>query len=228
MNQEDAKHALRVLRLTPGDTVELICPPNRALADIISIENHDVLLEITRLLPSTEAATRITLYQGLPKADKMEWIVQKGTELGCRRFVPVSMKRSIVQMDQKDGERKTERWQKIVREAVKQSGRCEIPEVMRPVSFTKAVSMFEEEDILLVPWEDEHALSFNAGLSDAVKGARIGILIGPEGGIDSDEIEELRPLSNVRIVTLGPRIMRTETAALASVAAVSCRLGEWQ
>lgn len=228
MSREDATHALRVLRLTPGDVVELICPPMRALAAIADTENQEVLLRIEERLPSTEMQSCITLYQGLPKADKMEWIIQKGTELGCARFVPVVMKRSIAQSDHKNGDdRKTERLRKIAREAVKQCGRCQVPEIMSPVKLSSALEAMQKEDILLVPWEEEHALSLETALKGAARDAHIGIVIGPEGGIATDEIDCLRALPNTRIITLGPRILRTETAAIASIAATGFALGEW-
>ena len=229
MNREDAVHALRVLRLTPGDEVELISPPMRALAVIADTENQEVLLRIEKILPSTEMKSRITLYQGLPKADKMEWIIQKGTELGCARFIPVSMKRSVAQPDRKNGDdRKTDRLRKIAREAVKQCGRCQVPEIISPGKLSAVLSLLREEDILLVPWEEEKALSMQEALSGAAPGVRVGIFIGPEGGIDPDEIDCLRTLPNTRIITLGPRILRTETAAIASIAAAAYALGEWK
>ena len=99
MSREDAVHAIRVLRLMPGDEVEAVSPPLRALASIVSTDAQAVTLRLVRLLPSSEMRTHLTLYQGLPKADKMEWIVQKGVELGCSRFVPIELARSVVQAD---------------------------------------------------------------------------------------------------------------------------------
>ena len=229
MSREDAVHATRVLRLQPGDEVEVISPPQRARAVIVSTDAQQVCLRLLRLLPSSEMRTRITLYQGLPKADKMEWIVQKGVELGCSRFAPVELSRSVVQADRGEkGEKKTERLRKIAREAVKQCGRSVIPEITRPLRLREAESLRAGEDVVLIPWEEESSCSLRAALEGMTEGARIGLLIGPEGGITPDEIEHLRGLQNVRVVTLGPRILRTETAALATLAAVSCVLGEWE
>ena len=216
MNQEDAKHALRVLRLTPGDTVELICPPNRALADIISIENHDVLLEITRLLPSTEAATRITLYQGLPKADKMELIIQKCVELGVKRIVPVAMKRCVVKLEEKKASSKVSRWQSIAEAAAKQSKRGIIPEIGQVMSFGEAVSESEKCDVRLLPYEmaDADAMDKTRAVFSGLKpGQKVSVYIGPEGGFDDSEIEKAKN-AGMEIITLGKRILRTETAGM--------------
>lgn len=127
LNAEDAGHALRVLRLENGDEVELVCAPARYLAEIDSTEDGEVRLRVTEKLRDTEAQTRVTLYQGLPKADKMEWIVQKSTELGTAAIAPVAMIRSVVKLEGKDAAKKTERWQKIAREAVKQCARVNAP-----------------------------------------------------------------------------------------------------
>ena len=132
LNAEDAGHALRVLRLESGDEVELVCAPARYRATIDSTEGGEVRLRVIEKLRDTEARTRVTLYQGLPKADKMELIVQKSTELGAAAIAPVAMIRSVVRLEGKDAEKKTERWQKIAREAVKQCARVSAPEVRLP------------------------------------------------------------------------------------------------
>ena len=141
LNAEDAGHALRVLRLEVGDEVELVCAPSRYLAHIDAAEDGEVRLRVTDKLRDTEAATRITLYQGLPKADKMEWIIQKSTELGAAAVAPVAMSRCVVKLEGKDAAKKTERWQKIAREAVKQCARVHAPEVKLP----RKLSAMKEE-----------------------------------------------------------------------------------
>ena len=229
MSREDAAHAVRVLRLMPGDEVEAVSPPLRALASIVSTDAQGVTLRLVRLLPSSEMRTHLTLYQGLPKADKMEWIVQKGVELGCSRFVPVELTRSVVQADRGEkGEKKTERLRKIAREAVKQSGRTAVPEITRPLRLKEAKELLAGEDIVLVPWEEENSCTLLQALEGIPRGAHAGLLIGPEGGITPEEIEELRKLGNIRVITLGPRILRTETAAIATLAAMACLFGEWE
>ena len=132
LNAEDAGHALRVLRLEWGDEGELVCAPARYRAKIDSTEGGEVRLRVIEKLRDTEARTRVTLYQGLPKADKMELIVQKSTELGAAAIAPVAMIRSVVRLEGKDAVKKTERWQKIAREAVTQCARVSAPEVRLP------------------------------------------------------------------------------------------------
>ena len=132
LNEEDSRHALRVLRLREGDEVELVCAPERFLAVIDGVEAERVRVRVLHPLRGTEAATRVTLYQGLPKADKMELIIQKATELGAAAVQPVAMERCVVRLDGKDAAKKTERWQKIAREAVKQCARVCAPEVRLP------------------------------------------------------------------------------------------------
>ena len=133
--EEDARHAVRVLRMKLGEPCEIFVGGKRYAAEISAIGDNQVQVLLNSELPTTEAKLRITLYQGLPKADKMELIVQKSVELGACAVIPVAMSRCVVQLDQKDGRKKQERWQKIAREACKQSGRCEMLQVTEPISF---------------------------------------------------------------------------------------------
>ena len=220
LTPEDAKHALKVLRLSPGDEVELISDGLRYRA----ILRNDAVLEVKEPLASTETALRITLFQGLPKGDKMDWIVQKAVEIGINRIVPVRMNRCVVRLSEPDAGKKQLRWSKISREAGKQSGRCLIPEVSVPVSLRDVKSMAKDLDACIVPWEeakDSGPLSFMQSHPDIQS---LGILIGPEGGIEPSEIDFLG--SAFFPVTLGPRILRTETAGLAAAAAVLAVSGE--
>lgn len=230
LNAEDAQHALRVLRLGVGDEVELVCAPARYLARIEDTEGGEVRLRALSRLIDTEALTRVTLYQGLPKADKMEWIVQKSTELGAAAVAPVEMARSVVKLSGKDAQKKTERWQKIAREAVKQCARVSVPEVREPKRLTALAQEFAQLDVLIVPWEDARDGSIVDCLAPFAgqKALRVGILVGPEGGIDAKEADWLREHANAKLVTLGARILRTETAALAAQAIVMALRGEME
>ena len=230
LGEEDAQHALRVLRLSVGDEVELVCAPVRYLARIEDADGGRVRLRVQRELPGTEAATRVTLYQGLPKADKMEWIVQKSTELGVHRIVPVAMARSVVRLEGKDAQKKAERWQKIAREAVKQCARVSVPQVEAPQKLGALADAFRALDVLIVPWEDAQDGSIAACLApfEAQRALNVGILIGPEGGISAEEAVWLREQAGAKLVTLGARILRTETAALASQAIVMALRGEME
>ena len=228
LNEEDAKHALRVLRLEVGSDVELVCAPSRYLARIEDTEGGEVRLHIVERLADTEAGTQVTLYQGLPKADKMEWIVQKSTELGATAIAPVAMTRSVVKLDGKDAAKKTERWQKIAREAVKQCARVSVPEVRLPRKLSALAEEFSALDLLIVPWEDARDGSIAdclAPFSDQ-KELKVGILVGPEGGIAQKEAQWLSEQAGAKLVTLGARILRTETAAIVSQTIVMALRGE--
>ena len=230
LNAEDAGHALRVLRLENGDEVELVCAPARYLAEIDLTEDGEVRLRVTEKLRDTEAQTRVTLYQGLPKADKMEWIVQKSTELGAAAIAPVAMIRSVVKLEGKDAAKKTERWQKIAREAVKQCARVNAPEVKMPRKLAAMKDELNALDVLIVPWEDARDGSIADCLAPFKANERVsvGILIGPEGGIAPEEAEWLTHEAGAKLVTLGPRILRTETAAIASQTIVMALRGEME
>lgn len=230
LSPEDSGHALRVLRLAEGDEVELVCAPNRYLAQIEPIGGSTVDVRILKRLRSTETRARVTLYQGLPKADKMEMIVQKATELGAYAVQPVAMERCVVRLEGKDAAKKTERWQKIAREAVKQCARIDVPQVHMP----KKLSGLEKElaalDLLIVPWEDARDGSIRACVEplSGKEELSIGILIGPEGGISSKEAQWLSEQAGGKLVTLGPRILRTETAGLAAITMTMAYLGEME
>ncbi len=225
--EEDARHATRVLRMKPGEDCELFCGGKRYLGEIASIVEGDVLVRITGELPSTEAKLRITLYQGLPKADKMELIVQKSVELGACAVVPVAMSRCVVQLDAKDGRKKQERWQKIAREACKQSGRCDMMQVAEPLSFKQLLARLPEHEAAIVPWEDARGYSLGRFHVEYPHITDLAIVIGPEGGMSEEEIARMKD-ANCRSVTLGPRILRTETAGLCAMSALFCLYGDME
>ena len=228
LGEEDSQHALRVLRLTPGEEIELVCPPERFLARIEGVEDGAVRVRAMEPLRSTEARAQVTLYQGLPKADKMEWIVQKATELGAYAVQPVAMERCVVKLDGRDAAKKAERWQKIAREAVKQCARIRVPEVREPKKLAGLREELAALDLLIVPWEDARDGSVRACVESVshLPAPRIGVLIGPEGGISPAEAQWLREAAGGRLVTLGPRILRTETAGLCALTRVMAYRGE--
>lgn len=227
LSPEDARHASSVLRLSPGDTVELLSDGARALAVLTAVAPEETLCRVTGAMPSTEAALHVTLYQGLPKADKMELIVQKAVELGACRVVPVRMKRCVVQLDEKDGKKKQERWQKIAREACKQSGRCALMPVEAPISFAELARRLPSHAAALVPWEDAAGFSLRAFHASHENVRDIAVVIGPEGGMGAEEVDALRAAGGLP-VTLGPRVLRTETAGLAAVSALLCLYGDME
>ena len=224
---EDARHALTVLRMKKGDFLEAFLNGQRFQAEIVEIAGDAVQIRRLAPLPSTEPALRITLFQGLPKADKMEWIVQKAVELGVDRVIPVLMRRCVVQWKAADAVRKLERWNRIAREACKQSGRCRIPEVSAPVALDRIAPLLASQSANAVPWEEADGLGPAAFAQAHPELDSLGILIGPEGGIDPEEMESLRR-EGCTPLTLGPRILRTETAGLAAISAFMALYGEME
>lgn len=230
LNVEDSRHALRVLRLAMGNEIELVCAPGRYLAQIAGETDGLVQVKILQALRQTEARTQVTLYQGLPKADKMEMIAQKTTELGVYAIRPVAMERCVVKLEGKDAGKKVERWQKIAREAVKQCARVTVPEVLEPKKLTQLEEELKQLDVLIVPWEDARDGSIRQALApfEGREALRVGILIGPEGGISGQEAHWLAENAGAKLVTLGPRILRTETAGLCALTMVMAFRGEME
>ena len=225
--EEDARHAARVLRMKLGESCEMFVDGKRYAAEISAVGDNGVQALLLNELPSTEAKLRITLYQGLPKADKMELIVQKSVELGAACVVPVAMSRCVVQLDAKDGRKKQERWQKIAREACKQSGRCEMMQVTEPISFKQLLAKLAEHQAAIVPWEDARGYSLAKFHAEHPDITDLAIVIGPEGGMSEEEIARMKEAS-CQSVTLGPRILRTETAGLCAMSALLCLYGDME
>ena len=227
LDAEDARHAGKVLRLRPGDEVEVFWNGQRFLSALESLSADRVTLRPLSPLPSTEPSLSVTLFQGLPKSDKMDWIVQKSVELGVSRIVPVVFSRCVVRLDEKEGTRKQERWQRIAREAGKQSGRCRIPEVCAPISLSALPAYFSECSRVAVPWEDCALGGPLAFAKENPSLSSLGIVIGPEGGISPEEISLLEGMDCV-CITLGRRILRTETAGLAALSVFFGLYGEME
>ena len=225
--EEDARHASRVLRMKPGESCELFMDGGRYAAEIDTITDSEVVCRVLQTLPSTEAALRVTLYQGLPKADKMELIVQKAVELGAERIVPVAMSRCVVQLNARDGAKKQERWQKIAREASKQSGRCILPQVDCPITFRQLLQRLTEHDPAIVPWEDAEGYGLTAFHREHADVRSVAVVIGPEGGMSEEEVRQMQACG-CKSVTLGPRILRTETAGLCTLSALLCLYGDME
>lgn len=225
--REDARHALTVLRLKKGDSLEVFCGNQRYLAEIAELSGEDVRIRRISQLPSTEPRLRMTLFQGLPKAEKMEWIIQKSVELGVARVVPVLMRRCVVQWKPAEASRKMERWNRIAREACKQSGRCIIPEVSAPVPMNGLSPFLSTLDATAVPWEEAEGIGPAGFIRTHPALTSLGIVIGPEGGITPDEMGFLSR-EGCFPITLGPRILRTETAGIAAISALMALYGEME
>ena len=172
---------------------------------------------------STELPCRIYLFQGLPKNDKMEWIIQKTVELGVYEVIPVAMKNCVVKLDDKKAKSKVMRWQAIAESAAKQSKRSLIPEVKMPMSYKEAVAYAKELDVKLVPYENEHGMAgTKAAMEQIKKGESIAVFIGPEGGFAPEEIALVQ--DEMQLISLGKRILRTETAGIAALAILGYQL----
>jgi 16S rRNA (uracil1498-N3)-methyltransferase len=217
LSEGEAAHARRVLRVKPGDRAVLIDRGGALYEAEFSEVGERVSARILSRLPDARPQVALTLYQGLPKFDKLEFIVQKAAELGAARVVPVRMSRSVVKLDAEEGRRKQERLQKIALEAMKQCGRAERLEILEPVKFEGALAMFRAEELMLMPWEEAKGFRLGDAYAEKPDARSVGILIGPEGGIAPEEVRAACEADAVS-VTLGPRILRAETAAVASMA----------
>lgn len=227
IDSADVKHIKNALRLETGDQIE-VCDKlgTDYLCKISEVGKDDVFCEILETYKSRgESEIDITLFQGLPKSTKMELIVQKSTELGVKKIVPVEMERCVAKItDKKKEKKKIERWSKIAEEAAKQSKRGVIPEIAEAINFKELITYLKDEEMVIVPYESEEDI----GLKTVLKGCKakkVNIVIGSEGGFDESEIESLKEI-NSYIVTLGPRILRTETAGFTTAALVLYELGD--
>jgi len=224
---DDVNHISRVLRLKCGDEIEVCDKNNTDYKCIISeISKTEVLANIIEKEDNkNESSIDITLYQGVPKGEKMDDIVRKCVELGVKRIVPVAMKRTVVKV--KKPYPKTQRWERIILEAAKQCKRGIIPSISEPISYDEMLSLVSGKDELnILPYENESKTALKEVLQKNKHLEKINIIIGPEGGFDDEEIEKAGK-SEIFTVTLGPRIMRCETAPIAAVSAVMYELGDW-
>lgn len=211
---EEARHAAKVLRLKKGDALCAMDGAGRRFRATLEDGGRVRLIEE---LPSNESPLRVTVYEGLPKADKLDFIAQKLTELGAARLAPVRMSRCVVKLDAKDGEKRRDRLEKIAREAAKQCGRGRPPEVSAPLDWRQALEAMKRHDALLIPWEDARGARMKDVFAQLPDARDIGIVIGPEGGMSQEEVDAMLQIGG-RTLTLGPRILRTETAAVVSAA----------
>ena len=186
---------------------------------ILALEEDCVRLELRFIKEDgVELPAKIYLFQGLPKADKMELIIQKAVELGAFQIIPVAMKRCVVKLDEKKADSKIKRWQGIAEAAAKQSKRGVIPTVAPVMSYAQAVKMASEMDLKLVPYELAEGMPQTKQLIESARpGQQIAIFIGPEGGFDPEEIR-LATEAGIQPITLGKRILRTETAGFTTIA----------
>lgn len=213
----DVNHIRNVLRMKPGEELWISDGEKKEYhCSIEGFTDTEVLLHILYVQePEYELPGRLYLFQGLPKADKMELIVQKAVELGAHAIIPVETKRCVVKLDDKKAAKKTARWQQISESAAKQSKRMLVPEVHSVMSFKEALAFAKTLDVCLVPYELAKGIGDTAEVIDSIKpGQSVGIFIGPEGGFEEAEIAQAVE-NGAKPITLGKRILRTETAGLA-------------
>ena len=226
---DDVKHLYKVLRLNEGDEVVLNnCEGEEFLSVIKSISKQEVILDIKeKLLINNESRVKIYLFQGLPKAQKMDLIVQKGTELGITEFIPTITDRVDIKL--KGDFKKLDRLNRIALEAAKQSKRTIVPKVVEPINFEEALEKLKEMDLVIVPYENAEDFGIKTlfrKLGDKANGIKkVGIVIGPEGGFETLEIDRLKDYG-AYIVTLGNRILRTETAGFVTASLVNYEIGD--
>ncbi|MBO5413676.1 MAG: 16S rRNA (uracil(1498)-N(3))-methyltransferase [Clostridia bacterium] len=226
----DVNHIANVLRLKIDDKIH-VCNEDNGInykSKIIEINKENVKCEILEEMASkSEANVHINILQGLPKAEKMELIIQKCTELGVKEITPVEMERCVVKLDGKSAIKKQERWQKIAEVAAKQSGRDKIPNINNVTNIKNICNMLADYDIVLVPYENEKNTTLKEVLAHLPKkDLKIAIIIGPEGGFEEKEIKMLEQ-NNCKIVTLGNRILRTETVAIAMTSVILYELSDF-
>lgn len=213
---EDVKHIKNVLRKQIGDKIE-VCNQDTGdsyKCEIKNFSEDEIKTNIIEKLKNIQEKVQVDIYQGLPKSDKMELIIQKSVELGANAIIPVNMKRCVVKLEGKDEAKKTDRWQKIAESAAKQCGRSFIPKVKNLINVKDICNLINEYDAIIVAYENEKENTLKSELQKLNSAnLKIGIVIGPEGGLEESDIKLLRE-NGAKIVTLGDRILRTETVAL--------------
>lgn len=217
---EDVNHIKNVLRMRPGQEIAVSNGEDgrEYRCQIDGITETEVTCTLRFIKEDgLELSARVYLFQGLPKGDKMELIVQKAVELGAAQVIPVSTRRSVVKLDAKKAAKKTERWQEIARSAAKQAGRGYIPKVTPVMSYRDALEYAKELDVLLIPYELERGMDETKSVIESIRpGQSVAVFIGPEGGFEREEVEQALE-HGAKAITLGRRILRTETAGLAAL-----------
>ncbi len=222
----DVNHMKNVLRMKPGEQVLISNGIDRDYhCEIAAITPEEVTARILSVdEEGTELPAKLYLFQGLPKSDKMELIIQKAVELGVYQVIPVMTKRAVVKLDAKKEEAKVKRWNSIAESAAKQSKRMIIPEVTGVMTLREAFAFAKDLDVNLIPFEHAKGMAGTKRELERIKpGMSVGIFIGPEGGFEDAEIEAASAV-DIRPVTLGKRILRTETAGLAILSVLMFQL----
>ncbi|CAM5195867.1 Ribosomal RNA small subunit methyltransferase E OS=Ureibacillus acetophenoni OX=614649 GN=SAMN05877842_102255 PE=3 SV=1 [Ureibacillus acetophenoni] len=223
---DSARHISKVMRMEAGEKVIVVVEEIAYICEIISLSDEVVVKQTGEIVPSPKMPVQVDIACGLPKGDKLEFIAQKGTELGMHWLIPFKAERSIVKWDEKKGEKKTERTQKIAQEAAEQSHRTHVPEVSNPITFKQLLSLLENYDHVFIADEEDAKQDNRTRFADKLKkvydnkSKSILLIFGPEGGISRTEAESLLN-AGAETMSLGPRILRAETAPLYALSAIS-------
>ncbi|MDO4291134.1 MAG: 16S rRNA (uracil(1498)-N(3))-methyltransferase [Eggerthellaceae bacterium] len=230
----DAKHA-RVLRLKAGEHIAVIdAAQDYFECEVASFSDDIPLVKIARHLDAPDEGAQVVLVQGLPKGDKFEDVVRHATEVGVAAFVPMRCARSVVKLDEKRASRKVERWRSIAKSAAMQAGRAYVPEVSEPCGLHEVCDLVSQATAVLVCWEEapqtaSMAEAVRSALADTLTpaaDARVAVVVGPEGGLTAEEVDALKACNpRASLVSLGPAILRTETAGLIAPALALYELG---
>lgn len=224
----EREHLVKVLRLTPGD--DIVGFDNSGAeyyATVVQIEDKSVTCRILeKSHPEVEAKTEVYLVAGLSKGEKLEWVIQKGTELGMSGMVPLRAKRAVMRLEGSKATDRVERWQKIAGEAAKQSHRVREPHIFAVADWPELKALLPAQTQWLIPYEEEKTQRLQTVLNTLDPLLPIALLIGPEGGFESSEVSWAQDHLEARSVSLGPRILRAETAALAAMTMVLAHYGD--
>lgn len=224
-NKDSINHIMRVLRVKLGEQIEIVTEDSLYITETKELNSDQIILEICLKTAHThESSVQIDLFQCMPKGQKLELILQKNVELGVHSFYLIDSNRCIVEWKDKEIPKKLERYEKIIKEAAKQSKRDRIPELFGLIPIKKMGSYISEYDAFIVLYENEHSRGLKSILKDFT-GKKIAIFIGPEGGLEPQEIDLLES-SGALVTTLGKRILRTETAGFVAVTCAQYELGE--
>lgn len=223
---DDVKHIAKVMRMAVDDEVICCSPSGRSVrCKLTSIDQHEVIAKPVQWLDEQkQLPLQVTIVQGMPKGDKLEMVIQKGTELGAERFVPFKAERSVVKWDKQKSEKKLQRLKKIAKEAAEQSHRTTIPDIVEPYSISKLIDLSKSYEHKLIAFEEDAKAGESSKLvqtlHEANENERLMVVFGPEGGLSDNEVKQLKE-AGFSSCGLGPRILRTETAALYVLAAIS-------
>lgn len=223
---DNFNHIKNVLRCNVGDKIKIVVKgESKYLCVVKKILKESIICNIENKIDENyESSVKIDIYQGVPKSDKMEYIIQKCTELGAHNFIPVNLKRCVVKLNNKDEIKKITRWNKIAEAAAMQSGREYIPNVEKIINLDQLCNIIPKYDIVIVAYEEEK----NNYLKDIIRNRdiqNIALIIGPEGGLDKVEVQKLKDNGAI-IISLGNRILRTETTPIAMTSIIMYELGD--